>query len=258
MSTDTIFTKKIDTRYRREPIELNFKAFEDVLKSRRSVRVFTDEIVPDEVIQISIEHGLLAPNSSNLQPWEFHWVKSKEKRSLLAKYCFSQNGAKTASHLIVCVAKTNTWKKNCKRTLDDHSDTVEEIPSVIKQYYQKIAPFAYGLMGPLGILSPFKWVLLNTIGLFQVMSRGPIWPSDLITWATKTTALACENIMLSIRAQGFDSLAMEGFDESRVKKLLKLKRHDHVTMIIAVGKCGEKGIYSPQIRFPKDEFIIKH
>ena len=53
--------------------------FFEIVKKRRSVRKFTDTTVPDEVINKSLEAALLAANSSNLQPWEFYWVKNKQK-----------------------------------------------------------------------------------------------------------------------------------------------------------------------------------
>lgn len=49
-------------------------------------------------------------------------------------------------------------------------------------------------------------------------------------WATKSTALAAQNLMLALRAHGYDSCPMEGFDEHRVKKLLNLPGKGLVTM----------------------------
>lgn len=258
MKKENIFTKDMEIKHSEPLITVDAKEFDNVVRSRRSVRVFTDESISLEDINKAVDHGLLAPNSSNLQPWEFHIVSSEEKRKELAKYCFSQNGAKTAAHLIVCVAKTNTWKRHCEEMIISFKSSGKEVPKVIEQYYKKIAPTAYGLMGPFGILSPLKWLLLNSIGLFQVMARGPVWPSDLKAWAIKTTALACENIMLSLRSMGHDSLPMEGFDEKRVKKMLRLDRHSHVVMVIAAGKRSEKGIYGPQMRFPREWFVHNH
>lgn len=255
---DTIFNSTLKTDYNERPPEIDFSEFDKVVRSRRSVRVFEDHLIPEEVVEKALGHALLAPNSSNLQPWEFHWVRSLDLKKQLAKFCFNQNGAKTASDLIVCVANTNTWKEHCKLNLEAFEKSGKEVPNVVKQYYTKIAPSAYGFIGPLGILSPLKWLFFNFLGIFTVMARAPIWPSDLKLWATKTTSLACENIMLSARAQGYDSLPMEGFDEVRVKKLLNLNRKQHVVMVIALGKRSEGGVYGPQVRFEKERFIYKH
>ena len=51
----------------------------DLVRKRRSVRKFLNEKVPEEVITKALKAALLAPNSSNLQPWEFYWVKEYKK-----------------------------------------------------------------------------------------------------------------------------------------------------------------------------------
>ena len=86
--------------------------FFDLVNKRRSIRKFTDEEVPEEVIKKSLKAALLAANSSNLQPWEFYWIKNKNKKEELIKACFSQNAAKTAKELVVAVSRIDTWKRN--------------------------------------------------------------------------------------------------------------------------------------------------
>ena len=74
-------------------------------------------------------------------------------------------------------------------------------------------------------------------------------------WAHKTTALACENFMLAMRAAGYDTCPMEGMDSKRVKKILGLKQKDYITMVISAGKRAPNGIYGPRIRFGRNRFI---
>ena len=50
------------------------------------------------------------------------------------------------------------------------------------------------------------------------------------------SALACQNFMLSMRAYGFDTCPMEGFDSSRLKKILKLPKKAQICMTI--GACS--------------------
>ena len=61
--------------------KINYKEFEKVIKSRRSVRFFTKEVIPETIIKNSLNNALLAPNSSNLQVWEIYWVKKKLSRN---------------------------------------------------------------------------------------------------------------------------------------------------------------------------------
>ena len=72
---------------------------------------------------------------------------------------------------------------------------------------------------------------------------------------TKTTALACQNFMMGLVAQGYDSCPMEGFDHKRVKKILSLNRQSHVVMVLGIGKRDPKGIYGERFRIDDDLFI---
>ena len=57
--------------------------FDEIIEKRRSNRRFDPEVkVPDEVIKRSLERAILSPNSSNMQLWEFYWIKSQEEKEI--------------------------------------------------------------------------------------------------------------------------------------------------------------------------------
>ena len=116
--------------------------FFDLVDKRRSIRKFSNESIPDEVIIKALKAGLLAANSSNLQPWEFYWVKNRKNKARLIKACFSQNAAKTAQELIVAVSRIDTWKRN-RNLLLDHYKKNGEIPLIVEKYYNRLIPLAY-------------------------------------------------------------------------------------------------------------------
>ena len=109
-----IFEKVPDIAHNEPAVDLDAEEFEKVVRSRRSVRVFTEEQIPEEVMRKCLDLALLAPNSSNLQPWEFYWVRDKKKKTELARLCLGQPAATTAQELVVCVARLDTWKRNYK------------------------------------------------------------------------------------------------------------------------------------------------
>ncbi len=43
----------------------------DAILSRRSVRRYTDKLVPPETVRILLEAGMAAPSANNKQPWHF-------------------------------------------------------------------------------------------------------------------------------------------------------------------------------------------
>ncbi len=56
----------------------------EAIRARRSVRSYTPEPVPDEVLLRLLEAARLAPSASNIQPWRFVVVRSREKRERIA------------------------------------------------------------------------------------------------------------------------------------------------------------------------------
>lgn len=231
--------------------------FFDLVNKRRSVRKFTNELVPKEVIEKSLDAALLAANSSNLQPWEFYWVKNEIKKKELVTACLSQNAAKTAKELIVAVSRIDTWKRNKNLIIEDYKIKNKLIP-IINKYYNIVVPAFYyhDRFGFMGIIKKILFSFYGIIGLFKPVSRGPIYIHDLFEIVTKTTALACQNFMMGIVAQGYDTCPMEGFDEKRIKKILNLNNKSHIVMVIGVGKADLKGIYGERFRVNK-ELIIK-
>ncbi len=252
------FSKLIDdmSGYKHAPEHMNEVSpveFDKIVQNRRSVRFYTDEKIPAEVVEKVLDWGLLAPNSSNLQPWEFYWVKNPEKKAELVTALLSQPAARTAQELIVAVAKRHTWKKVSQQMLAE-LEKKPDVPKAAKDYYSKIVPIAY-TMGPLGIFGLIKKISVAFIGLTKPIPRQPTSIADMRVWAVKSTSLACENIMLGFSAFGYDTCPMEGYDSARVKKVLGLKGDDEVVMVISAGKREQKGVYGPRIRMERNQFI---
>lgn len=252
--SDDIFSKVPELNYSEAAVDIDAHEFEKLIQSRRSVRVYTNESIPDEIVNKCLDAALLAPNSSNLQPWEFYRVTSVDKKKLVAKFCLNQPAARTASELIICVARRDTWKKHADQMLEYFKSQPEEAPASVIQYYSKLVHIA-NAVGPCGILGPFKKLLVFFLRLTQVVPGGNSSIADLRVWMHKSTALACENLMLAFRAYGYDTCPMEGFDEKKVAKLLGLSKAAEPCMIISAGKRAENGIYGERIRFSREQFI---
>ena len=252
----SVFTEIPELDYDEPAPDITTREFEKVVRSRRSVRAFTDEEIPEEVMRRCLDLALLAPNSSNLQPWEFYWVRDQEKKAKLSEYCFNQPATETAQELIVCVARINTWRRNREVMLDHFQKMEAPVANALLEYYKRIVPLAYG-HGPFYWFAPIKRLMFFLTGLFRAIPRKPARKADMRVWAHKSTALACENLMLALRAYGYDSCPIEGMDESRVRRLVNLPRGAEVCMIIAAGKRAPNGIYGEQIRFDKSLFVFE-
>lgn len=233
------------------PQGIDVESFRQVVASRRSVRKFTEKPIPKAVLDDCLDMALLAPCSSGLQPWEFYVVKSADKKARLVKACMSQLAAKTASELIVCVARTDRVVEFSRKMLREWP--MPDVPPLVKRYYQLI-PYNYA-PGPLNSFAMVKKAAFAAGGLLAAVPRGPYTSSEVKLWAAKSTALACENLVLALRAHGYDSCMMEGFDEVRVRKLLKLDDAAFPIMVVGAGERAEDGVFWPQVRFERKLFV---
>ncbi|MGE0528302.1 MAG: nitroreductase family protein [Bdellovibrionales bacterium] len=251
---ETVFNTTLKTPIQPPPPEVNWQEFVKVVESRRSVRVYDGTPIPETVMRECLRLALLAPNSSNLQPWEFYWVRSPEQKSRLVKACLSQPAARTASELIVCVARPGRWREMQTLMLNAFEASDTPPPPAAVHYYRKLVPFAYA-QGPMGAFGLVKKLILSCMGLFRPTPREPTSSHEMNEWAVKSTALACENLMLAFRAAGFDSCPMEGMDSARVRRLLQLPCDARIVMVISAGKRKAEGVYGPRFRFDEKLFL---
>ena len=81
----------------------------ELIKSRKSVRKYSDKHISDEDLRKILEAGRLAPSWMNVQSWKFILVKSQENKDLLSELSVGQAHVKNADALIVCIADTAAW-----------------------------------------------------------------------------------------------------------------------------------------------------
>lgn len=234
------------------PANMNADEFRKVVESRRSVRKFTDRKIPREVLDACLDMAMLAPSSCNLQPWEFYVVQNSDKKQKLIEACMNQNAAATAAELIVVVARMRSWPKVAKLNVDEWP--TPSIPKHWKEFYSKGVPMTYW-QGPLHAVGWAKKTLSSVAGVFRPVPRGPFTKADMRVWAVKSVALAAENLMLAFRAYGFDSCPMEGVDQVRVGKLLKLPDDAEIVMVVGAGERARDGVYFPKVKFDRKHFV---
>ena len=222
--------------------------FYTAVESRRTIRDFLPDPVPQDVLDRCLDAARLAPSSSNLQPWEFVIIRDPKARLAANAACLDQLPAKTAPVLLALVTHRDTWKRN-----RDEIIRVFESRGPLRKsqasYYRKIIPLIY-TTGPFGLLGPLKRLFSRLASLFKptpnLMSR-----TDVRVMAHKSTALAAATFMLAMRAEGFDTCPMEGFDPWRAKALLGLPAGAEVNMFLAVGKRSEKGLWWDRVLMPR-------
>ncbi len=228
----------------------------EVILQRRAVKVFEPvEISPDLREQI-LDAARHAPSSFNMQPYQFYWVGSAAQKAAVAKLCLGQKPAETASALVVAVADIGSMPATSQGQVEwMRSSGFSE--AKIRDYERtaKIGRILF-MPGPFGIFAAVKWGIFRLLNLWKTLGMPPLWRQDLFKWATKSTSLACENLMIAAEALGINTCPMEGFDGRRLSQYLGLSARNHETvMVIAIGKKAQACVQPPQWRRPLDATV---
>ena len=230
----------------------------EAIEYRRSVRIFKKEGIDSDKVKKCIMNATLAPNSSNLQTWEFYHVTNKTVLNSITKACFNQNAAKTANQIVVFVVRKDLWRKRAKANIDflnsvfdkKMGKNTEKNRKLALKYYKVAIPTMY--ISFFGILGLLRYIFFQIIGIFRPIFR-EVRLSDLRIVSHKSTALAAQNFMISMTEIGYDTCPMEGSDTSRIKKILNLPSSAEINMVIGCGIRDEKGIYTERYRIPFEE-----
>jgi nitroreductase len=85
--------------------------FYEVVRTRRSIRSYRPDPVPDDVLKRVLEAARISPSGSNRQPWKFIIVKNKELKRKLAVACHNQMFIAEAPIVIVACGYNIHWNR---------------------------------------------------------------------------------------------------------------------------------------------------
>jgi len=235
-----------------------WEVFREVVEARRAVRYFDTSVkeLPDEDIRDCLDMALLAPSSSNLQPWQFVRVKDPATKLKIAQVSLMQPGAATATEIIVCLGRTDRWREFRDGILRRMAKDGISFPPPFARYYEDDVPVMY-TQGPFGIVGFVKRVLCAVVRLFKPLPTIPCSNEEMKWWALKNTAFATENLMLALAAKGYASCPMDGHDKGRVRKILGLPKGAHPLVVLGVGKPAPEDVktFGPRVRLDRELFV---
>jgi nitroreductase len=76
----------------------------EIIKNRRSIRVFKKQDVPQDIIEKLLEAARWAPSAGNVQPWAFVVAISQKMKQNLSMAAFGQKDLEEASVVFVVCA----------------------------------------------------------------------------------------------------------------------------------------------------------
>jgi nitroreductase len=86
--------------------------YEAVL-TRKSVRAFTNQDIPEDVLRRVLEAGRHAPSANNFQEWRFVVVRDAQSRAKLSRAACRQSFVATAPVVLACCAEGTDHLMTC-------------------------------------------------------------------------------------------------------------------------------------------------
>lgn len=231
----------------------------EIVNYRRSVRNYKTQSIDTETVKRCIELATLAPNSSNMQLWEFYHITNLDILKKLSVACLNQESATTAQQMVVFVTRHDLYVKRAEKMLVLETQNIIKNSPIEKQskrinrwklYYGKVMPFLYARF--FGVIGLFRKVMVCIIGIFRPIVY-QVSESDMRVVVHKTCALAAQTFMLAMASEKYDTCPMEGFDSIKVKRILELPYGAEINMVISCGIRDEKGVWGDRMRIPFDE-----
>lgn len=230
----------------------------EMLHRRRSVRHFDAQKPLDSgKVRECLKLAQLAPNSSNMQLYEFYHITGRAVLKQLAEARLGQGAAATAQQMVVFVTRQDLYRSRAQTVLGFEQGNIRrhrppgKTAGRLKKsafYYGRLMPFLY--VRCFGLAGALRKLIAGGIGLFRPIARD-VSESDMRVVVHKSCGLAAQTFMLAMAGQGYDTCPLEGLDSRMVKRILKLPRGAEINMIVACGiRRTGRGIWGGRFRLP--------
>ena len=97
--------------------------FYEVIRTRRSVREYKKDQIPEGVLKKVLDSARIAPSGSNRQPWKFILIKDTERKKKMVELCEGQEFVAQAPVLIVACGKNIHYNRG--KWMGDYSMIVD-------------------------------------------------------------------------------------------------------------------------------------
>lgn len=196
--------------------------FLEVLESRRSIRKFKPDMIPDNYITDILEAGRLAPSGTNLQPTRYIVIKNKESIEKL-KECTPLPFVPSAPVIIACCVDTHVMATSADRFKElREAKAFVDTPLDSNDYSKRR-----------------KSMDQNTFNSYLYLNA----------------AIAIDHITLRATDLGLGSCWVMMFDKDKTRELLELDERYEIVALIPIGYPNQSPAQRPRLDIK--ELILK-
>ncbi len=181
------------------------KTLQQAIADRRATPSFDGKAIPAEDLHKILDAGLHAPSGYNMQPWRFVVVQSPEQKKKLRGASYNQAKVEEASAVIVACGDADSWRK--------------DLDAMLQLGREGGMPESYA--------DQARSSVPNYLSSFSA--------DQMKAWLNKQVMLAFTHMMLMAEVIGYDTAPMEGFEQEKVREVLRLPLSYSVVALLAVG-----------------------
>jgi nitroreductase len=183
------------------------KTLTQAIAQRRATPSFDGGPISDADLKRILEAGLLAPSGYNMQPWRFIVVRQLDQQRRLRAACFNQAKVEEASAVIVACGDIDGWRSGDLDEMLRMGCEGGMTENYAEQSRQSIPNYFYN-------------------------------HPNLPAWLHKQVMIAFTTMMWMAEVIGYDTAPMEGFEDAKVREVLKLPLSYQVVALLAVGRLS--------------------
>jgi nitroreductase len=180
------------------------KTLTQAIAERRATPSFDGTPIPDHDLKKIIEAGLRAPSGYNLQPWRFVVVRNPEQRRRLRAASYNQPKVEEASAVIVACGDADGWRNG-------------DLDEMLR-------------LGREGGM-PENYAEQARSSIPDYLTHFP----NMAMWLNRHVMIAFTSMMLMAEVLGYDTAPMEGFEEEKVREVLRLPLSYSVVALLGIG-----------------------
>lgn len=196
--------------------------FAKVIRGRHSVRKYDPAwTISDAEIKEILSEAILAPSSSNLQPWRFIVITDQGLKEQLLPIAHNQQQIIEASATIAVIGDTEAYRNADK--IYEYAEAAGYVTAEVGAAMAKRSKDNYSGMPQ----QKLKEIALVDGGLISMQ------------------------LMLAAKAKGYDTVPMGGFNYDQFRELFNIPDRYVTVMLIALGKAAADGRLTA--RLPLDE-----
>ncbi len=202
---------------------MDIQDLEKLIKSRRSIRRWKPDEVPDEMLKKAVELATWAPNGGNFQGWHFVIVKNRETIMRMA------DAVQSVADLIASWPEAKTWEEEVAR-YQNNASFYRKAPAVIGVF---IRDYRSVMDKVLLAREPLDTVACRIMGFRRTA------PTSI-----QSASAAATTMLLAFHQMGLGAiwLASPLMAKREIEAILKVPSELNLVCLIAVGFPDE----SPQ------------